>query len=209
MDDKYSAGKLMSEYLIPMSELEAEYPHVKFIYMTGHTDIYDDTDNKASNQMIRDYCINNGKILYDFADIESYNPDGVHFEYVTDSCDYYDGPRDGTGPNGKLLGNWATEWQGTHTQDVDWYDCPSAHSAPLNANLKAYAAWWLWARLAGWNPAQADLCPGDPYKTAPGVCGCGTPDRDTDEDGIMDCIDPEIKESFPWELFYPAFMKKR
>jgi hypothetical protein len=35
---------------------------------------------------------------------------------------------------------------------VDWYDCSSAHSEPLNANMKAYAAWWLWARLAGWDP---------------------------------------------------------
>ncbi|NOQ97053.1 MAG: T9SS type A sorting domain-containing protein, partial [Calditrichae bacterium] len=26
----------------------------------------------------------------------------------------------------------------------------------LNANLKAYAAWWLWASLAGWNPV-ADI----------------------------------------------------
>jgi len=34
---------------------------------------------------------------------------------------------------------------------VDWYRCGSAHSQPLNANRKAYAAWWLWARLAGWN----------------------------------------------------------
>jgi len=25
-----------------------------------------------------------------------------------------------------------------------------AHSQPLNANLKAFAAWWLFARLAGW-----------------------------------------------------------
>ena len=33
---------------------------------------------------------------------------------------------------------------------VDWYKCSSAHSQPLNANLKAYAAWWLWARLVGW-----------------------------------------------------------
>jgi hypothetical protein len=63
--------------------------------------------------------------------------------------------------------------------------------------------------LAGWNPAQADLCPDDPYKTEPGVCGCGTPDTDIDEDGIKDCVDPEITEAFPWQLFYPAFMKKK
>jgi len=50
------------------------------------------------------------------------------------------------------LGNWATEWQDSHTEGVDWYNCPSAHSQPLNANHKAYAAWWLWARLAGWDP---------------------------------------------------------
>jgi hypothetical protein len=27
----------------------------------------------------------------------------------------------------------------------------TSHSQPLNANQKAYAAWWLWARLAGWD----------------------------------------------------------
>ena len=47
--------------------------------------------------------------------------------------------------------NWATEWQNAHTQGTDWYNCSSAHSQPLNANQKAYAAWWLWARLAGWD----------------------------------------------------------
>ncbi len=35
----------------------------------------------------------------------------------------------------------------------------------------------------------ADQCPDDPDKTAPGVCGCGTPDIDTDGDGVMDCVD--------------------
>ena len=34
---------------------------------------------------------------------------------------------------------------------MDWYNCSSAHSKPLNANRKAYAAWWLWATLAGWD----------------------------------------------------------
>ncbi len=34
-----------------------------------------------------------------------------------------------------------------------------------------------------------DQCPGDPAKTAPGVCGCGIPDTDRDGDGVLDCLD--------------------
>jgi hypothetical protein len=145
VDDKYSAGTLDSEYLTPMAQLEVEYPDVMFVYMTGHVDIYDDADNKAANQVIRDFCNANDKILYDFADIERYDPDETYFEYVHDSCNYYDGP------GGSLLGNWATEWQASHTLGADWYNCGSAHSQPLNANRKAYAAWWLWAVLGGWD----------------------------------------------------------
>jgi hypothetical protein len=32
-----------------------------------------------------------------------------------------------------------------------------------------------------------DLCPDDPDKIAPGICGCGVPDVDTDGDGAYDC----------------------
>ena len=148
---KYAAGTLDSEYLTPMSQLETDYPGVTFVYMTGHVDHWDDANNKAANQMIRDYCISNNKVLYDFADIESYDPDGAFYEFPNDSCDYYESA------SGPKLGNWAIEWQNSHTEDVDWYDCISAHSQPLNANRKAYAAWWLWARLAGWNPSGAPV----------------------------------------------------
>ena len=130
----------ITTYLTLMSRLEEDYPEVSFVYMTGHTDGSGLTGNlHVRNQQIRDYCEVNDKILYDFEDIESYDPDGTYFgdKNVTDSCWYDDG-------------NWATEWQDSHTQGVDWYQCESAHSEPLNANLKAYAAWWLWARLAGW-----------------------------------------------------------
>ena len=34
-----------------------------------------------------------------------------------------------------------------------------------------------------------DACPDDPNKTDPGVCGCGVPDTDTDNDGTPDCND--------------------
>ncbi|MCP4607942.1 MAG: hypothetical protein GY845_04430, partial [Planctomycetes bacterium] len=34
-----------------------------------------------------------------------------------------------------------------------------------------------------------DNCPTDPNKTVPGICGCGTADTDTDNDGTADCND--------------------
>jgi hypothetical protein len=133
---------MIDVYLAPMTQLEQDYPGVKFIYMTGHLDGTGLTGNlNVRNQQIRDYCIANNKILYDFADIESYDPDGLvnyMILYANDNCDYQGGH------------NWAIDWQNSHTENVDWYDCDPAHTQALNGNLKAYAVWWLWARLAGW-----------------------------------------------------------
>lgn len=133
-------------YLSLMDGLERDFPNVKFVYMTGHLDGSGLAGNlHLRNEQIRAYCRDRGKILYDFADIESYNPDGVSFKekVPNDNCDY-----DSDG-NGSRDANWAIEWQNAHPGE--WYSCSSAHSQPLNANLKAYAAWHLWARLAGWS----------------------------------------------------------
>ncbi len=145
IEEKYVSNALFSEYLDPMTQLETEYFGIKFIYMTGHLDHWDDANNKAANQVVRNYCQENNKILYDFADIESWDPDSNYYQYSNDDCSYYSA-------GGDYLGNWAIEWQTTHPVNIDWYDCGAAHSQPLNANQKAYAAWWLWACLAGWNP---------------------------------------------------------
>ena len=137
-------------YLGLMAELEIKYSDVHFVYMTGHVDGSGLEGNlHLRNEQIRDFCAANNKILFDFADIESYDPDGNYFgdKYVLDSCEY--DTNNDTNPWGD--GNWATEWQDGHTEDTDWYDCGSAHSEPLNANMKAYAAWWLWATIAGWD----------------------------------------------------------
>ncbi|MBK7498803.1 MAG: T9SS type A sorting domain-containing protein [Ignavibacteriales bacterium] len=119
--------------------------------MTGHLDGSGVSGNlNQRNEQIRNYCLTNGKILYDFNDIESYDPDGNYYldKDANDNCDY-----DSDG-NNSLDKNWAIDWQNSHTINVDWYDCSPAHSQALNGNLKAYAAWWLWAKLAGWDSAS-------------------------------------------------------
>jgi hypothetical protein len=140
----YTSQMMIDRYLAPMSQLEKDYPNVTFVYMTDHLNFWYRPATTARNDQIRDYCIANKKILYDFADIESYDPDGIYYRFAQDSCDYYQYEW------GRLLGNWAKDWQSSHKKDVEWYECTAAHSQPLNGNLKAFAAWWLWARLAGW-----------------------------------------------------------
>jgi hypothetical protein len=138
----------ITTYLTLMNSLENDFPEVKFVYMTGHLDGSGLTGNlHLRNEQIRDFCRKNNKILYDFADIESYNPDGTYFgdKKPNDACEY------DTNGDGSRDGNWATEWQNSHVQGQDWFNCTAAHTQPVNANQKAYAAWWLWARLAGWS----------------------------------------------------------
>ncbi len=128
-------------YLGLMDKLEQSFPKVKFVYMTGHLD---GTGSRGAthqrNEQIRSFCRANGKVLYDFADIERYDPDGNDFldRGANDNCDYQGG-------------NWAIEWARRNPGKV--FACNPAHSQPLNGNLKAYAAWHLFARLAGWQGA--------------------------------------------------------
>ena len=175
---KYSGGTLSNEYVLPMAAFERDYPNVTFVYMTGHVDIWDDANNKAACEVIRAWCATNNRVLYDFNDIEHYNPDGTYFEFVGDDCAVFDGA------GGSQIGNWAVAWQTSHVQNVDWYECNSAHSEPLNANLKAYAVWALWCQLAE-DMDRDDLA--DEWEEGHGGTqwfGFGT--NDWDEDGLTD-----------------------
>ncbi len=115
-------------YLDAMNQLEADYPDIVFVYMTGHLDGTGvDGTLYANNNQIRDYCDEHDKWLFDFADIESYDPDGGYY------------------PDGSDAAEWCYEWCATH-------ECPScigcAHSHCFNCYLKGKAFWWLLARVA-------------------------------------------------------------
>lgn len=153
----------INNYLNNMDKLEENYPNKVFIYMTAHLEgTGEEGDLHYYNEMIRQFCIDNNKVLYDFADIESYNPDDKYFldKYADDEC-YYDGDNDGEledwdGGDDREY-NWAKEWQESHngvdcySEGGKWYSCSCAHSQPLNGNMKAYGTWYLFARLAGWS----------------------------------------------------------
>ena len=135
-------------YLQAVSHLETEYPDVVFIYMTGHLDGTGPGGNLYQrNEQIRQYCELNDKVLYDFADIESYDPNATWYPNEDDSCD------------------WCSSWCGTN-------DCPDcsycAHTHCFNCFRKGRAFWWMMAQVAGWQaPTPAPDAPRDGLVLAP------------------------------------------
>ena len=170
-------GHDIPRYLANMEILIAEYgpggtkPRVTahpvtFVFMTGHAEGQGEGGVvHAANQQIRQHCLANGRVLYDFADIESYNLDGVYFYDRT----MYDNLNYTTAAN--TTGNGGAEWIAAHIGSElerlttgngvggGYTGCTGcAHSdspvaANINCVLKGRAFWWMLAVISGWTEA--------------------------------------------------------
>lgn len=126
----YYSEQDINDYLNTISQLEKDYPNVIFVYMTGNAQATGASgyNRYLRNEQVRQFCRNNNKVLFDFADLDSwYN--GVQATYTYNSQQI---PRE----HPAYQGNQA------------------AHTTYLSCENKGRALWWMLARLAGWNSAN-------------------------------------------------------
>jgi hypothetical protein len=150
----YSDDSYVDNYLQAMNQLEQDNPGVTFVYLTGNaqcgpsnhycSNLWSGYRRYTNNEQIREYCRNNNKVLFDFADIDSwwYNTDTNQWEQAT--YEY-------------TVGDQTVSVPYEHPQyNLD----QSGHTSNENCENKGKAVWHMMARLAGWGDcieAPSDL----------------------------------------------------
>ncbi len=126
---------------------------VTFIFMTGHAVANSNTgagNPREQAALITDYCNAHHYFCIDYYSIDTHAMDDTYYE--------------DTGDNGDSVaygGNFYEEWESSHTLGTHWYenkDVPGgvatvgAHNTQhITANRKAFAFWWVLARIAGYS----------------------------------------------------------
>jgi len=154
-------------YLTGMDSLINEYGHggskigtgqgqrispVQFIFMTGHANQSANSGSgnpESQAELILNYCRNNNQFCLDYYGIDSHCMAGKYWPDAGDN-----------GNSDSYGGNYYEDWQGNTTLGVHYYENKSApggsvtfgahNSQHITANRKAFAFWWILARMAGW-----------------------------------------------------------
>jgi len=125
---------------------------VTFIFMTGHANKDNNVGaGKPKNQaeLILSYCRENKFYCLDYYGIDTHDMAGNYWEDAGD---------DGNSSTG---GNFYADWQNSHSLGADYYENRSSPGGPvtfgahnsqhITANRKAFAMWYILARIAGWD----------------------------------------------------------
>lgn len=158
--------QVSTNYLAGMQQLINEYgkngskigtgsgKHVNpvyFVFMTGHAEGDNIGTGKPKNQadLITDFCKQNHQLCLDYYSIDTH-----------DMSDNYWDDTDDNGNSTKSGGNFYLNWQNSHDKGVHWFENKSTsggvtfgehNTQHITANRKAYAMWWIMARIVGWD----------------------------------------------------------
>ena len=125
---------------------------VSFIFMTGHANAGNNVgDGRPKNQadLIINHCSNNNYFCLDYYSIDTHDMNDNYYEDTGDN-----------GNSAEYGGNFYEDWQNSHLLGVDYYENKTspdgsvefgAHNTQhITANRKAYAMWYILAKIAGW-----------------------------------------------------------
>jgi hypothetical protein len=128
---------------------------VSFIFMTGHANKDNNVgEGKPKNQaeLIINYCREHNYYCLDYYGIDTHDMDGNYWEDAGD---------DGNSSEG---GNFYADCQDNHSVGAGYFENRTspggsvtfgAHNTQhITANRKAYAMWYILARIAGWDGAS-------------------------------------------------------
>ena len=120
-------------YFAQMESLEVELPNVKFVYATGHAqeDGCAGCNRHRFNEAVRDYCLRNNKILFDFADMDA---------WYNGEMETYISP-----------GYCVCAGEQIPIQHTQYYPVEDNHTSFENCENKGRAVWWMLAKIAGWS----------------------------------------------------------
>jgi hypothetical protein len=151
-----SMQTLINEYGPGGSKIGTGQTHttpVTFIFMTGHANPGANTGTgnpRDQAALITDYCNTHGYFCIDYYSIDTHAMNSTYYEDAGDN-----------GNSTSYGGNFYQDWQASHSEGVDWYKsrsapAPAGSTTPgdhndqyITANRKAFAFWWVLAKIAG------------------------------------------------------------